>query len=112
VQDELVLRDEPVEVVWGMVTEADVELEGARAILRQDGKTLTAEILSPEEAAFEVISTTPPPPQDQNEGTCKLAVRLSPHGESLRIAVLLTPGSSATQEAPEVVPLDQWTTSR
>jgi len=112
VQDELVLRDAPVEVVWGMVTGADVELEGARAILRQEGKTLTAELLSPTETSFEVISTTPPPPQDQNEGTCKLAVRLSPQEPSLRIAVSLTPGSSAIQEAPEVVPLDQWTTGR
>jgi len=112
VQDELVLRDEPVEVVWGMVTAADVELDGARAILRQDGRTLTAEIASPADASFEVISTTPPPPQDQNEGTCKLAVRLSPQGASLRIAVSLTPGSSAVQEVPEVVPLDQWTTGR
>jgi len=94
VRDDLDLKDTATEIVWGMVTPADIELDGAKAILRQEGKTLSAEILAPADARFEVISTTPPPPQKQNEGTRKLAIRVAPQEKSVRIAVVISPGSS------------------
>jgi hypothetical protein len=102
VRDDLDLKDTAAEIVWGMVTPADVELDGAKAILRQKGKSLTATILAPADAAFEVVSTTPPPPQRQNEGTRKLAARVAPQEKSLRITVLLSPGSSGEIEIPEL----------
>jgi hypothetical protein len=102
VRDDLDLKDTATEIVWGMVTPADVELDGAKAILRQKGKTLTARIVSPKGAVFEVISTTPPPPQKQNEGARKLAIRVAPRENSLRITVLLSPGSSGDVEISEI----------
>ncbi len=66
----------PVDFLWGMVTEADVTVNGRKAELTKNGKKLTATIESPANAVFEVISTTPPKPQNQNAGTHKLAVRL------------------------------------
>ena len=112
VQDDLDLKNTAAEIVWGMVTAADLELDGATAILREKGKTLTAKILLPKDAAFELVSTTPSLPQKQNEGTRKLAVRINPRQNSLRIAVLLTPGSSSKRETPEIRPLKQWKRGR
>jgi hypothetical protein len=82
---------QPVEVLWGMVTEAAVALDGRRAVLSKDGKKLVAEIRSPEGAAFEIIPTQPPQPQRQNEGTRKLAVKLPAKIQATKIVVALTP---------------------
>jgi len=67
---------QPVEALWGMVTEAEVVLHGKTAELRKNGKTLKATIDSPANGVFEIVSTTPPEPQNQNAGTRKLVVRL------------------------------------
>ena len=48
-------------VRWGMLTEAEVELNESRAILRKDGKELHARILNPPDAVFEIVQTDPPP---------------------------------------------------
>ena len=81
----------PVEAVWGMVTRAEVTLEGRRARLTLRGRRLEAEIRSPEDAIFEVASTQPPQPQNQNQGTRKLVVRLPNKTASARILVALVP---------------------
>ena len=79
--DTLHLRDDitapsPVDILWGMVTRATPELHGRTVRLRQFRKVLEGEIHSPAGAAFDVVSTQPPLPQDQNAGTKKLVVRL------------------------------------
>jgi hypothetical protein len=90
VQDSLE-AEQPVEALWGMVTDADVTVDGAKAELRKGGWTLSAEIRSPEEATFDVVSTAPPAPQAQNEGTRKLVVRLPEKVTRLALEVWLTP---------------------
>ena len=82
---------QPVEALWGMLTSADITLNGRKATLRRDGKTLHAEILQPGEAAFVVLSAQPPAPQNQNDGVRKLAVRLPKPITSTRIEVTFTP---------------------
>ncbi|MBI3281576.1 MAG: heparinase II/III family protein [Acidobacteria bacterium] len=67
---------EPVEALWGMVTDAAVEIEGRSARLGKDGRTLRAQIRSPADARFDVVSTNAPEPQASNAGTKKLVVRL------------------------------------
>jgi hypothetical protein len=89
-----VVRDEiaaaqPVEALWGMVTDADVTVNDRRAVLRKGGEALTAEIASPASATFEVISTKQEPPQNNNLGTKKLGVRLSGKITEARIEVRL-----------------------
>jgi len=110
VQDEVAPKGGPREILWGMVTGADIELAGTTATLRQNGKMLTAEILSPKDVSFEVVLTTPPKPENQNEGTRRLAVRVNGGGKPVRIAVLLTPQGDAWGEHPEPAlrPLHQW----
>jgi hypothetical protein len=92
----VVIRDtiaaaRPVEALWGMVTQAQVETGGARATLRQDGAELRAEIRSPEGAQFGVVDAAAPPPQRDNRGAKKLVVRLPGKTERVTIEVALTP---------------------
>lgn len=77
----------PVEALWGMVTTADVTVKGNRAELRKGGAALTAEIVSPAGAVFEVADATAPAPQNPNKGARKLAVRLPGKVTNTRIEV-------------------------
>jgi hypothetical protein len=93
VVEDVIEAPQPVEALWGMLTAAEVKLDGRKALLTRNGKTLTAEIRSPREARFDIVSTAPPSPQNQNEGTRKLVVRLPAKTASVRIEVALTPGN-------------------
>jgi hypothetical protein len=81
----------PVEMLWGMLTEAEVSLEGENATLSRNRRTLKAAILSPKGAKFDVVSATPPKPQRQNEGVRKLVVRLPAATRAALIEVALSP---------------------
>jgi len=90
------IRDEirakaPVEALWGMVTPADVSLNGRDAVLSIQGRQMKARIESPAGAVFETVSTQPPAPQRQNDGTRKLVVRLPGKVEAADIRVVLEP---------------------
>ena len=112
VQDELTLPSDTSTVRWGMVTEADVRLDGASALLRQDGRTLRAEILAPASARFELVSTDPGDPrQRQNEGTRMLATSVGAEGgPDVRLAILLMPVEEGADvpPPPDVRPLSTW----
>jgi hypothetical protein len=91
------VRDEiaaiqPVDALWGMVTEAEVSVDGRDAVLTKGGRRLRAHIASPTNAKFEVVPTQPPAPQRQNEGTRKLVVRLPGKIESLDLRIRLAAG--------------------
>ena len=97
-------------VRWALVTEAEVELGGNRAVLRQDGQTLVAQIVEPVAARFEILPTKPPTEKEaQNEGTRLLATTVIPQAEKLTtIRVLLQP-SADQQDAPvPAKPLSEW----
>ena len=90
IQD-VIQANQPVEALWGMITDAEVSLNGQTAELKKDGRSLSAEILSPRHGVFDVVSTTPPLPQAQNRGTRKLVVRLAEKVTDLELNVMLTP---------------------
>jgi hypothetical protein len=112
VQDE-VRANQPVQAWWFMHTPAQIEVggDGASAVLSQSGKTMTARILAPPGAKFEVMDarplTTSPNPdgQNQNQGIRKLAVHLE-NVTDLRLAVLLTP--TTVGDSPKVKPFVEW----
>ena len=74
----------PVDVLWGMVTGAEVVIEGRTARL---GGKVSVELLSPEGARFEVVSTQPGEPQNRNKGSRKLVVRLPGSVERVELGV-------------------------
>lgn len=110
VQDEIHSPIGPVR--WAMVTRADVELDGDRALLRRDGKSLEVRLLSPAGASFTTVSTKPATAEEkQNEGTIMLAVeaRASEAGP-LRFAVLMQAVTDDGKDGSgvDIQPLEQW----
>jgi hypothetical protein len=89
----VIVRDEieapqPVEALWGMITDAQVTIDHNRAQLEKGSATLQAEIVSPKGAVFDIVSTQPATSQENpNTGTRKLVVRLKDKIASARIEV-------------------------
>jgi len=101
------------EVRWAMATKAKIKLDGAKAILTKEGKTLTVKILEPAGARFEILS--PPPAtrkkEHANKGVSMLVFRVKPTDKKqLRIAVLLKPAGKKWKEIsnPTILPLSAW----
>jgi hypothetical protein len=90
VQDS-VRSDQPVEVIWGMMTDADITVTGQTALLKKNGWVLAAEIRSPRHAVFDKAPLHPMPPQAPNNGFQKLIVRLGDKVTELDLSILLTP---------------------
>jgi len=61
IEDEIEINDSTKNITWGLMTVAVVEMSVNGAILKQDGKQLNLEILSPEGLSISVISLDPPP---------------------------------------------------
>lgn len=106
-------------VLWTMHTAAALQLTDNRATLTQNGKEMTAVILSPPGAHFEIRSANPCETQhnafcDQqapNTGIQRLVISFDapPKTKLRRITVLMSPDANhATQAIPDVIPLDEW----
>ncbi len=94
VQDDFHL-EAPLEVLWQMHTEARIELQERSAVLRDGGEALTAHILQPSGAVFEMRRADAPSPEAQQPGVHKLVVRVAaPSGDS-RAVIALCPGASS-----------------
>ncbi len=110
VQDEFTV-EKPCDLVWGMTTDADIQVEGGSlARLKLQGKELVARLLSPAGAAFTVGSAEQEPPQKTNKGVKRLLVRLAEAQGDVRIAVLFSPVRAGHPRADsiEIKPLTQW----
>ena len=90
VQDEFEL-DAPADLTWAMTTDAEITLQGDRALLKLKEKELIAHILSPMGAKFTVESAEQPPPQRTNRGVKRLLVHLPGKTGAVCVAVLLSP---------------------
>jgi hypothetical protein len=81
-------------VRWQMATRAKVSLDGRIATLRQDGRTLTVEVLAPATAAFQVQPASAPADDYNapNPGVQLLSLTVpAPADGALALQVLLTP---------------------
>jgi len=108
IQDE-VKADAPLEVLWGMLTFAKVDVKGDRAVLEQKGKRLYGRIVAPAGATFEVGGANPAPPERQQPDAHRLVVRLPEKAKDLRLVVVLsTDEADARAAAGSVGPLGQW----
>ena len=107
IEDEIE-AEQPVEIVWSMHTPAQVTIEGKTAGLRMTGAEMTARILSPAGAKFEVAPARPATAEEnQNQGINKLSIRLPEKTRETRIVVLFE-ASTGRPDAPTVIPLTQW----
>ena len=78
--------DQPVEVIWGMLTDADISPSGPTATLHKNGWNLAVEIRTPRHAVFDVMPVKTPGPKFQ-----KLIVRLLEKVTELDLDIVLTP---------------------
>jgi hypothetical protein len=83
--------DQPVEILWGMMTDADISVSGQTAILHKNGWNLAAEIRTPRHAVFDVAPLRSPQLQAQNPNFHKLVVRLGDKATELDLNIVLTP---------------------
>jgi hypothetical protein len=74
---------QPVDVVWGMITDAEVTLSGSSATLRKGAWNLGLEIRTPRHAVFDMAPSGPVQK--------RLIVRLGDKVTELDLAVLMTP---------------------
>lgn len=89
----------PASVVWQAHTQAAITLDGQRATLSLNGKTLYAQILLPLNAVFTVQSAAQAPPQNPNTGINKLVVDAGSNVTSTQIAVMLSTDPNLTAQA-------------
>jgi hypothetical protein len=86
-----VRSDQPVEVIWGMMTDAEISVSGQTATLRKNGWNLAAEIRSPRHAVFDIAPLQSDAPQAPNPNFHKLIVRLGDKVSELDLNIVLTP---------------------
>jgi hypothetical protein len=110
IQDEVELKGK-AELRWNMHTNAEVRISGGTATLRQNGKTMTAKILSPAGATFDVTEIRLPPPQLPVKDTRKLYIRLPDAKKNITIAVLFM-AEDEPARPPKIAPLSRWEISR
>jgi hypothetical protein len=80
--------DQPVEMLWSMVTDAEIRLNGQLAELIKGDWTLAVEILSPRHAVFDVASA---------QGSAKrLVVRIGERVTDVDLNISLTPHKTGT----------------
>ncbi len=91
VMEDSIRSDQPVDAIWGMMTDAEVVTNGSTATLRKNGWTLAAEIRSPRHAVFDVTSVRIAAPQAQNRGFQRLVVRLLEKVTEIDLNITLTP---------------------
>lgn len=89
--EDSIRSDQPVDAIWGMMTDAEVVTNGANATLRKNGWTLAAEIRSPRHAVFDVTTVRVAAPQAQNRGFQRLVVRLLEKVTEIDLDITLTP---------------------
>jgi hypothetical protein len=109
VQDEFEMN-EAAGIVWGMTTDASIIIDGASAVLEQQGKRLTARILEPSDARFTVESAEQMSPQAANAGVKRLTVCPVARKGQIRIAVLFSPqwSTGGSVNTTMIWPLSKW----
>jgi hypothetical protein len=89
--------DQPVEVIWGMMTDADISPNGPSATLHKNGWNLAVEIRTPRHAVFDVLPVKPPGGQPANPKYQKLIVRLQEKVTELDLNIVMTPYRDGAQ---------------
>jgi hypothetical protein len=92
IEDTLV-SDQPVDPLWGMMTDAEIAFDGQTAELKKNDWTLSCEIRSPHHAVFDVVTA---------QNTKKLVVRVGAKVSELDLSVVLIPHKTG-QPKPVIV---------
>lgn len=99
--EDVLQSEQPLEALWGMLTDAEIKLDGQTAELSRNGWNLSAEILSPRHAVFDIAPITTP--SVAGSAVRKLVVRLGEKVTDMDLKVTLTPYRSG-QAKPKITP--------
>jgi len=94
--DDKVRADQPVDVIWNMMTDAEITVSGQTATLKKGGWALAAEIRTPRHAVFDVAPLPTVAPNAPNPGYKKLIVRLGDKLTELDLQISLAPYKDGT----------------
>jgi hypothetical protein len=83
--------EQPVDALWGMLTDAEATVNGQTAELKKGGWTLALEIVSPRHAVFDVREVGPESLTTPGPAVHRLIVRLGEKVSELNLKVTLTP---------------------
>lgn len=117
VRDEFTVIESGTEVYWNMQTAANVEIQGNKAILEQNGKLLQIEFASDTED-FEIIATPAVPFEGTLDNTpsttsdadkTRLMVKLTASGSTYIEAKLSAVGEPASESGMINKPIAEWT---
>lgn len=116
IQDELSGLRPNASVRWTFVTGAQIDIDagGRRATLRESGRTLAVDLLSPAKAKFTSAPADPPPDGYDAPNPNRRFLLIETHAAepALTIAVRLhRHGDPNLDAAPGIQPLSQWFTS-
>ena len=82
--EDQVRADQPVDILWSMMTEADIQTDGSTATLKKNGWTVSVEIRTPRHAVFDIAAASV-------NGYRRLVVRLGDRMSEVDLRVLMTP---------------------
>lgn len=94
IQDEIIWASRNKNLQWHLTTEAEIALDGAKAVLTENGLKMTAQILSPLGSVFEIRSVHRDLPENTNAGFRQLMFKYTETGESTIICVVLSPAGA------------------
>lgn len=111
-QDEWDSGRTSVDVIWQMLTEADVTETPTGWMLNRDGESLEVKILERSDAIFESVevSLLLNAWDAPNEDVKRLRVKLPERTGKDWLRVMMIPGSSGDVSTPAFIPLEQWST--
>ncbi len=93
---------------WAMLTRASIAVDGARAVLTQDGKSMLAVIETPGQVFTQMAATPPTKVENQNEGVTILTITTTPAADDCVIQVALYPLGGRGVTTGPLKPLDAW----
>jgi hypothetical protein len=98
-----------VSVVWALHTKAVIAVQGSKATLSQNGKSLVVQVLEPAGATLSSSDLNLPAPQNPSTGIRKLKLTLPAKVTSTRIVVVFLP-SGQSAAGLKARPLKDWAT--
>lgn len=104
IQDEILWASTEKFLQWQMMTDAEIILQGTKAILKKKNDVLTARILSPSGACFSVMPVNRPEPENSNMGFQQLIIKFKADEKNTIICVVI----GAEFRDKRIIRLEDW----
>lgn len=109
-QDEIITNHKKVNIRWAMLTKAEVDINGSRAVLRQAGKKMYFKLVQPEKVNLKIYKTNPPPAEYDvsNPNTRMIGFETSLDSNSKYRFIVEMEYGNESQNTELIKPLSEW----